>query len=140
MIRHLQKSEISTVADIWLDTNIKAHSFIPAQYWYDNYESVKEALGQAEVYVYECENKIYGFVGLRDDYVAGIFVCGKEQAKGVGKQLLDFVKNIKNQLSLTVYQNNTRAVKFYQRENFEIQREYTDRITGENEYLMTWRR
>ena len=52
MIRELQRNDIDKVADIWLDTNIKAHDFIPAQYWKSNFKSVKEALLQAEVYVY----------------------------------------------------------------------------------------
>ena len=30
MIRELRKSDINKVADIWLDTNIKAHYFIPS--------------------------------------------------------------------------------------------------------------
>ena len=33
MIRKLQKTDINRVADIWLDTNLKAHDFIPAKYW-----------------------------------------------------------------------------------------------------------
>ena len=46
------------VADIWLDTNIKAHNFIPAQYWESYYEPVKGMLLQAEVYVYENNGEI----------------------------------------------------------------------------------
>ena len=42
MIRVVQKADITKVADIWLDTNIKAHNFISAQYWESNYELVKE--------------------------------------------------------------------------------------------------
>lgn len=42
MIRKLQKADINRVADIWLDTNLKSHSFIPAKYWKDNFELVKE--------------------------------------------------------------------------------------------------
>ena len=48
MIRVVQKTDITKVADIWLDTNIKAHNFISAQYWESNYELVKEMLLQAE--------------------------------------------------------------------------------------------
>ena len=32
MIRELRKADVNIVADIWLDTNIKAHYFISAQY------------------------------------------------------------------------------------------------------------
>ena len=72
MIRSLQKADINRVADIWLDTNLKAHSFISAQYWESNYELVKEMLSQAEVYVYEDGQKIQGFIGLSDKYIEGI--------------------------------------------------------------------
>lgn len=53
MIREMRKTDINKVADIWLDTNIKAHDFIPAQYWKNNFELVKELLLQATIYVYE---------------------------------------------------------------------------------------
>ena len=32
MIRKLQNADIDRVADIWLDANLKAHSFISPQY------------------------------------------------------------------------------------------------------------
>ena len=51
MIRKMRKTDIDRVADIWLDTNQKAHDFIPASYWQDNFEEVKQMLLQAEVYV-----------------------------------------------------------------------------------------
>lgn len=53
MIRELRKVDINKVAEIWLDTNIKTHYFISAQYWKSNFELVKELLLQATVYVYE---------------------------------------------------------------------------------------
>ena len=67
MIRKLRKTDINRVADIWLKTNLKAHSFISAQYWISNYERVKEMLPQAEVYVYEDDKMIQGFLGVRDE-------------------------------------------------------------------------
>ena len=41
MIRALQKADIDSVTDIWLDTNLKAHDSIPTQYWNSNYDLVK---------------------------------------------------------------------------------------------------
>lgn len=140
MIRKLQEPDIDQVADIWLDANLKAHDFIPAQYWKDNFESVKKMLLQAEVYIYEDEtiHTIDGFLGLSVDYIAGIFVRSGAQSKGIGKLLLDFAKAAKGQLTLNVYQKNVRAVKFYQRESFQIQHKNIDENTGEKEYTMTW--
>lgn len=138
MIRKIKQIDIDKVARIWLDTNIKAHHFIPPQYWQNNFDKVKEMFLQAEVYVYENDKKIEGFVGLRDEYIAGIFVSGEVQSKGIGKLLLNFVKDRKEKLRLSVYQKNTRAICFYQREDFEIQCENLDENTGEKEYVMIW--
>ena len=140
MIREFQRDDINKVADIWLDTNIKAHNFIPAEYWKSNFKSVKEALLLAEVYVYEYDTEIQGFIGLNDEYVEGIFVRDEMQSQGIGKLLLNFVKEKKMKLYLNVYQKNTRAIHFYQREGFEIQREGLDEVTGEKDYVMVWQR
>lgn len=140
MIRALQKADIERVVDIWLDTNLKAHNFIPGQYWKDNIDLVKEMLPQAEVYVYENDCQIEGFIGLNDEYMEGIFVRDEMQSQGIGKLLLNFVKEKKTKLYLNVYQKNTRAIHFYQREGFEIQRAGLDEITGEKDYVMVWQR
>ena len=140
MIRKLQKVDINRVADIWLKTNLKAHFFIPEQYWISNYEFVKEMLPQAEVYVYEDDKMIQGFIGVSDEYIEGIFVSDEMQSCGIGKLLLDYIKNKKVRLRLNVYQKNARAISFYQREGFIIQCEGLDEATGEKEYTMLWKR
>ena len=140
MIRKLRKADINKVADIWLDTNIKAHYFIPAQYWKRNFDLVKELLLQATVYVYEDKQEIQGFVGLSDEYIEGIFVSAEMQSQGIGKILLNYVKGKRNNLLLNVYQKNARAIYFYQREGFEIQYNGIDEATGERDYAMAWQR
>ena len=139
MIRKLQDADIDRVADIWLDANLRAHSFISPQYWKGNFETVKKMLPQAEVYVYENDREIWGFIGLNGEYIEGIFVSGEMQSRGIGKRLLDFVKTKKTELHLNVYQKNMRAIRFYQREGFKILREGMDEATGEKDYEMTWR-
>lgn len=138
MIRKLQNVDINKVADIWLKTNLETHDFISGQYWTSNYESVKKMLPQAEVYVYEDNKIIQGFVGVRDEYIEGIFVSDKMQSHGIGKALLDYIKNKKVRLQLNVYQKNIRAMSFYKREGFTIQSEGLDEFTGEKEYVMEW--
>ena len=138
MIRKLQKVDINRVADIWLKTNLKAHFFIPEQYWISNYEFVKEMLPQAEVYVYEDDKMIQGFIGVSDEYIEGIFVSDEMQLCGIGKMLLDYIKDKKDKLQLKVYQKNVRAMSFYQREGFTIQSEEMDEFRREKEYVMNW--
>ena len=138
MIRELRKVDINKVAEIWLDTNIKTHYFISAQYWKSNFELVKELILQATVYVYEDKQEIQGFIGLSNEYIEGIFVSAEMQSQGIGKILLNYVKGKRNKLILNVYQKNTRAISFYQREGFEIQYSGLDEATGEKDYVMAW--
>ena len=142
MIRKYIDSDIDAVMQIWLNTNIHAHSFISQDYWKNNYDIVKEMMPLAEIYVYEddCAKQIDGFIGLNNDYIEGIFIKDISQSKGIGKQLLDQVKKIKFTLELNVYQKNDRAIQFYLREEFIIQSECVDDNTGEKEFTMVWKR
>lgn len=45
---------------------------------------VEGMLGDAEIYVFEEQGQIKGFVGLDGEYIAGIFVREKEQSLGIG--------------------------------------------------------
>ncbi|MDY4116009.1 MAG: GNAT family N-acetyltransferase [Blautia sp.] len=76
---------------------------------------------------------------LNDEYIEGIFVADEMQSCGIGKLLLDYIKDKKVRLQLNVYQKNARAISFYQREGFIIQCEGLDEAAGEKEYTMLWK-
>lgn len=142
MIRKFSENDLNSVMEIWLNANLNAHFFISEEYWERNFDAVKEMLPQAEIYVYEDEktHQISGFAGLTGSYLAGIFVEENSRSKGIGKMLLDCIKQIKSEITLNVYQKNVRAVSFYLREDFIVQSESIDSETNENEYLMIWKR
>jgi putative acetyltransferase len=92
---------------------------------------------KATIYIYE-ENSIKGFTGLSGIYIAGIFVESNSQSKGIGKALLDHIKERNKELFLHVYKKNKRAVRFYLREGFVIDNEQIDKNTNEIELVMRW--
>lgn len=138
MIRKFRTDDLEQVMELWLATNISAHDFISAKHWHANYALVKKMLPQANIWVYEKNNEIWGFIGLQDAYIAGIFVADKAQGKGIGSELLAKAKQQKSQLSLAVYAKNERALNFYQRADFTVVNEQLDETTGQVEYLMKW--
>ena len=91
-IRKMKAKDIEDVMQLWLYTNLKAHAFIPEYYWYENFNEVKSALSEAEIYVADQNKKVIGFIGLIDNYIAGIFVSEHMQLHGIGKQLLSIAK------------------------------------------------
>ncbi len=126
--------------DIWLQSNLDAHSFIPREYWFSKEESVRDAIATAEVYVWEEDGKVYGFVGLLEDYIAGMFVERSHRRSGIGSQLLQYVKRYHSLLALDVYTENPSAMDYYLGHGFRITQESTDPDTGHKEYRMEWQK
>ena len=138
MIRKFKTTDTERVMQIWLEVNMETHDFIPNDYWLSHYQSVQKQLLQANIYVYEQDKEILGFVGMMDNYLAGIFVDKKYRSMGIGKGLLAYIKKIYPAFSLNVYQKNRRAVNFYLREGLSVVSEGLDEDTGESDYTMAW--
>lgn len=140
MVRKFKQEDLEPIMAIWLNTNIQAHGFISREYWFSNFDKVKDILPQSQVYVYENQNQVQGFIGVDEGYIAGIFVLADIQSKGVGKLLLDECKSVYSILTLNVYEKNNRAIDFYLREGFIIDKKQIDKNTGEIEFLMVWKK
>ncbi|MBS7007500.1 GNAT family N-acetyltransferase [Anaerostipes sp.] len=139
MIRKSTVNDIDIIMDIWLSTNIKAHSFISDEYWKNHFEEVRTAISEAEVYVFE-DVVIKGFVGVIENYIAGIFVKEEFQSQGIGNELIQFLQNSKCELVLDVYEKNKKAVDFYIKHNFKISQKGTEKETNHMEYQMIWKK
>ena len=140
MIRRLNDNNIDAVMQIWKEENIKAHNFIPKEYWEEKFNYVKSILPSAEIYVYIDKNTIEGFIGINNNYIEGIFIKEINQNKGIGTALLEKVKQLKPKLILNVYEKNKKAIKFYENNGFKIIKENTDKETNEKEYTMIWKK
>ena len=70
-------------------------------------------MNNAKLYLYEEDHQIIGFVGMVENYLAGIFVASNGQSKGIKTKLLKHLQNNYHTLSLHIYQKNDQAVKFY---------------------------
>ncbi len=138
MIRLLKPSDIDAVMNIWLSSNIQAHSFIPKEYWMKYFEQVKEILPDSTVYVYEDKGSVQGFIGLTGNYIEGIFVEESMRGRGIGTQLLHQVKQLFSSLTLQVYEKNQSALRFYFKEGFQIKKKQIDSETGQMEFTMEW--
>lgn len=137
MIRSFIPSELDTVMQIWLESNISAHPFIVSGYWQSHFETVKDLLPQAEIFIYEEAGIIKGFIGIQNkSYIAGLFVGSAFQGCGIGRELMSAAKERFSRLELSVYTRNEKAVKFYLKQDFQIIKEQTDSDTGQPEYVM----
>lgn len=138
MIRKMKIEDINEIMKIWLDTNLKSHYFISESYWKNNYSKVKEGILSAKVYVYEVKGQVVGFIGIIDEYIAGIFVKESMQHQGIGKKLINKCKEKYEELTLSVYEKNNLAINFYKAEGFNIESKKIDKYTNEKELIMKW--
>lgn len=140
MIRAMTRADLPDVMRIWIEGNLDAHDFVSGDYWRGNYERVRAEIQKAEVWVCEEKGEVIGFIGLRGDYVAGLFADRANRGRGVGKQLLTHAKSRHAQLSLHVFEQNARAVSFYLREGFSCAEIGTNSDAWQREYLMRWQK
>ncbi|MDK6298334.1 GNAT family N-acetyltransferase [Staphylococcus caprae] len=142
MIEHLKKKNrktLKTLGNIWLNANLDTHTFIDSFYWIDNYSNVLTYLKDSDIYVYKNNNQIVAFCGLRNNYIAGLFVKEEYRDKGIGHALMKHLQSEYNELTLKVFAQNTRAVRFYKRLDFVTIDSSIDK-TNHTELLMEWKK
>jgi len=140
MIKQLDNSSINSVMEIWLRTNITAHSFIDKDYWIRNYEVVKnQYIPISKTFIFEEDNKTKAFISIiNNSFIGALFVQEEYQGQGIGKQLLNHCKSLYPSLELCVYTENTDAVNFYLLCDFIIVKEQLNEDSGFMEYVMKW--
>jgi putative acetyltransferase len=137
MIRDFALSDMNDVLDIWLKASIKAHNFVEGKFWESKLDDMRETyIPSSDTYVFTDNGIIKGFLSLHGDTLAAIFVSPDFQGKGIGRQLMDKAKALREKLVLTVYRENAKSVQFYMKCGFEIVKERIDEHTGHIEILM----
>lgn len=140
IIRKYNEFDLKRVMRIWYDGNMEAHDFIDKEYWDRNFGYVKRALSEAEVYVYEINGYVVGFVGIDEGYLEGLFVDKEYRGLGVGTKLVDYIKEKYDFFTLHVFENNYGAVTFYENRGLIKKEESIHEDLGEVEFLMYYRR
>ena len=98
IIRKFYDMDLEKVMQIWYDCNCEVHDFIPISYWDRSFGYVSRLIPKSEVYVYEINGLIVGFIGVDEGYIEGLFVHKDYRGLGVGTKLS---LTEKNSLTLT---------------------------------------
>lgn len=142
MIRKFKEEDIVKVMTIWTKGNFEAHNFIDKDYWLLNFNKVKEQyLKNSETYVYIDSNEIKGFISLLNkENIGAIFVKKEYIKQGIGRKLINFVKNKYDRLELKVYEKNINAILFFVSLGFINKKIQINEETKEKEYIMEWKK
>ena len=140
IIRNFNDMDLNRVLKIWYEGNLEAHDFIDPSYWDRNFNYVKRNLPLSEVYVYEINGYVVGFIGMDNGYVDGLFVDKEYRGTGIGTRLLNYIKEENDFFTLHVFENNYGAETFYENRGLIKKEESVHEDLGEVEYLMYYRK
>ena len=139
MITKASENNSNEIMDIWLSANLSAHPFIPKTYWENLYDAVKAALPTADIFIYQENDEIKGFIGtVASSYIAGLFVNKDFQSQGIGSKLLTHCQKLYPRLELDVFVENESATAFYQKNGFTIIETKPNKDFGRDEHRMSW--
>ncbi len=130
---------MDAVLKIWLEASVEAHGFIARKFWESKVDDMQNIyIPASETYVFEESGAIKGFASLHEDTLAALFVSPTDQGRGIGRQLMDQVKSQRKKVNLSVYQENPRSIRFYEKCGFVLVEERIDEHTGHVEILMEY--
>ena len=140
MIQKWDATETGPLLELWLESTIYAHPFIAESYWRESLEVVRDVyLPAAATWVWQENDALKGFISVMDSrFVGALFVAPHAIRHGIGRALLDEVKQHYDWLSLEVYQKNVRAVNFYHAQGFRIEDCAWQDDTQHPTWIMHW--
>ena len=138
LIRPFESRDIDETLRVFRAACDASHPFLPAAFL-DKTETEmrKRRLLELHTDVFD-DGGIRGFLSRNGGYVDALFIDPPFQRRGIGKQLLDHLKGQVSVALLSVFAQNPRAIKFYQREEFWAVKLDQHRETGESTVLLKW--
>lgn len=131
MIRELKSSDLSKIKNIYIKSNSAVNLNVPEDHFSkDGLFYINETLHKCQNWVFENNGQVTGIISVSHDYIEGLFVLPKYWNKGIGSELLKHVLNVKKELRLQVYENNSNAIRFYKKHGFKITGGGICHITG----------
>ncbi|WP_225181684.1 N-acetyltransferase [Pectobacterium aroidearum] len=140
MIRPYCDSDLEPLMQLWLKSTILAHPFIREDYWRESASAVRDVyIPQSQTWVYEEQGSLIGFISvLEARFIGALFVEEAYYGKQIGTLLIQHVQAQFPLLSLEVYQQNTRACRFYHKQGFVIVEENVNQDTQATALIMQW--
>ena len=102
MIRKIREDDIVKVMSLWMKGNLKYHNFIDKDYWLEIFNNKKEELLNTNTFVYIENKKILGFISLNNQNVTDIYVDNNLLRTGIGTKLINYCKDLKENLEVTI--------------------------------------
>lgn len=125
MIRKLQENDIEGIINIWHQASSLAHPFLESDFVEKVQNDLREIyIPKSETWVYEDNGSLIGFISMLGNEIGGLFVLPKFHSKGIGTQLVNFIKELHAELEVEVFEKNAIGREFYKKYGFVQRKKY----------------
>ncbi|MCW5518125.1 GNAT family N-acetyltransferase [Muriicola sp. Z0-33] len=127
MIREYKGADLNKLMNIWQQATTLAHSFLAEEFVKNITKDMRTIYlpdPTAKTYVYEENENILGFISMRENKIAGLFVRPENHSKGIGSSLVNHIKDNYENLEVEVFKNNKIGLAFYDKYGFSKVEEY----------------
>ena len=77
-------------------------------------------LKETDVHIAEINNESVGFLAKNGDIIEHLYIHPKYQNRKIGQFLLNICMDLESKLELWVFQKNTGAIRFYEKNGFKL--------------------
>lgn len=140
-IKQMDKSYTYEVMDLWLRTTTHSNPFVETNFWEKYYDFVKDKYISIErdKFIYIEDDKVIAFACVTaDNMIAGLFVDPDYQNRGIGTEIINFLKSEYPILHIEVYARNRKALAFATKMGFVIDGAIRHEHNNEVMYTMLW--
>ena len=134
MIRAYRADDLNSVLGVWLRSARDAYAFLEESFFEcERFELERTWMPVAETWIYEADGRVVGFIALIEQELGGSFVDPEMQGRGIGRALVGHARRLKGALELSVFAENARGLRFYERDGFEVVGEQIEERTRRTE-------
>jgi len=131
LIRPYRPDDLSDVIRTWDAASAVAHSFLDSDFVDAERLSIASVhLPNADTWVWEEAGTVVGFIALIGNEVGAIFLDPDFQGRGIGRRLMDHARDLRGELEVEVFEENSIGRAFYDRYGFELIERKVHRATG----------
>lgn len=119
MIRKREEKHNNEIINIWYEASSLAHPFLEADFVEKAKKDLRDIyIPNTETWVYEDNNAVIGFISMLGNEIGGLFVLPNNHFKGIGTQLVNFIKESHSELDVEVFEKNAIGRAFYEKYGF----------------------
>jgi putative acetyltransferase len=132
MIRKYKDEDTESIISVWRKASAVAHPFLSDSFMDQGEQDIRNIyLKFAETWVTVIDGQVVGFIAMAENEIGGLFLHPDFHGQGLGRAMVDLVRNIKPALQVEVFEKNAIGRHFYAAYGFDGTETYLHDASGE---------